>query len=940
MSTIKFFVRLNSNPLSNPYYIFSNNSGGVALNSTSQKLDLIKGNTYIFERSDSGHPFNIGDNYKQNNTGISINSTSGSDEVNGAGSIQNTQTLTFTIPNNYSGILKYYCFIHSSMIQSFNIINPPQAAPGLILVDGVVPNWMQPNYLEVSQNLIVPSGIVNNPGIHGFIGIHPGMPNENFKAWCSPTSAACQLGHLDNHGIFPPGTLSLPLGQDPNGFGDSLDAGVDKPFAIQTIAWDAGAYFADNLLDGPIHRLPVGLMNSNNVSDFGWHMNTNNLGRLGLSVPPMKGTKIQYIYEGLDNFYGTVGIKDMVALTYHSTNNNTNPVPPSCGRYYPQYWINQGYTDGTGANYDITATLNTIEYEISYNRSVMACTKGWALDIIPDKYVNLDNTPEEESNGQIYKFKNAGNNNETTDEEYIEHEHNPENPEGISQSLGHTVLIIGLIKYDSSANPYKGQTPATNLLIVRDNQPNTTRNVVVPFDNSLGGVGGSMWENLLATIYVNPMLNDNSGSPPGLLANYWNFGTTVSPPQNSASAAASNAATFGVNKGTITIAEELIIPASNNDIINFNADIKNIIINAPNPFTRRQRRHSIIDMIFANSNNSSKNEFKTKTEDLNLITSRSGVTTKTNVKVFKKDQTINLNNTLTSDIAVYANLDTSGDSVTFQNSQSETVTITQNISGSYDVTGEHTGVYHDGSMALIIGYNMEFGGVFINGEDSGESNSGGSNTGGSASSNGDPHIYPLYGSAYELPIKVSAYRMLQGKKLIMNASTRAIRPEERKEILSDFRMRIGKEPPKNLVTDGVFYNKIFVESDGNSFTYDFDTEISDVNEKSDYFYIKYKKPDIQEFSKDIQYGTVLRKVVEFSHSIYGSININLDYFSAPQTKYGIGITVNNSTGLSGLLICEYKCKLMECYKLKNNKFINSKHKIGINKSRMKYISKF
>ena len=36
-------------------------------------------------------------------------------------------------------------------------------------------------------------------------------------------------------------------------------------------------------------------------------------------------------------------------------------------------------------------------------------------------------------------------------------------------------------------------------------------------------------------------------------------------------------------------------------------------------------------MIFANLNNSSKNEFKTKTEDLNVVTSRSSITTKTNV---------------------------------------------------------------------------------------------------------------------------------------------------------------------------------------------------------------------------------------------------------------------------------------------------------------------
>jgi len=804
--------------------------------------------------------------------------------------------------------------------------------PGLRFVNGEVPNWMQPSYLEVSQNLITPPNLVNNPLNHPYKGFHTvsNNPNINFNAWCSPTAAACQLGHLDNYGIFPPGTLSIPIGLDPSGFGDHINAGINKPNAIDTIIWDTARYFGDNILDGPNNRLPIGLMHSNQTSDFGWCMNTNNLGMLGMGVPPMKGTKIQYIFEGLDYFYGTSGIKDMISLTYHqvnapnpSLNPPIYPVPPSMGRYYPQYWINNGFTDGSGSNYDPGSTLSTIEYEVSYNRTVIACLKGWNPISAGLADIQFTNTPEDNSPGKVYKFGAQQNLNEDTGEEYTDHDHednknNPENPERISQSLGHTVLIIGFIKHNSSANPLPGQ--GINWLIVRDNQNNTGRNVVVPFNNSLGAPGGSLWDNLLATIYVNPMLHNNNGSPPQLLVNYWKYGVGIG---NTASAsAASNASKNGVNKNTISIAEQTNI-TSTNDIIDLGDIIKNNIKHAPNVYTKRNRRHAILDMIFANPNNTSKNEFKTKTADLALTSIRPGVTTKTNVNVFKKNQTININTSLTSDTAVYANLDTSGDYVVLQNAQSQSVTVTQNISGEYDVTGAHTGNYKNGDIALIIGYNVEFGSVYINGD------------GGSGTSNGDPHIYPIYGKAYELPNKVTSYRMLQGDKLIVNASTRPVTPSESKEILSYYQATSQKNPPKNLVTSGVFYNKVYIKADGNSCIYDFDTNNFNILQHTgNYFFIEFSTPDKNEFSKEAQNGDCQRASLTFNHSVYGLVYLNLDHFDNPQLQCGVGVTINDTTNLSGLLVREYKCKSMECRKLKNTKKIECKSIVGKNKSLM------
>ena len=51
-----YYVRLNDNPFASPFYVFSNEVDGDAVS-----VSLAKGSTYTFIRTDSGHPFNIGD---------------------------------------------------------------------------------------------------------------------------------------------------------------------------------------------------------------------------------------------------------------------------------------------------------------------------------------------------------------------------------------------------------------------------------------------------------------------------------------------------------------------------------------------------------------------------------------------------------------------------------------------------------------------------------------------------------------------------------------------------------------------------------------------------------------------------------------------------------------------------------------------------------------
>ena len=172
---------------------------------------------------------------------------------------------------------------------------------------------------------------------------------------------------------------------------------------------------------------------------------------------------------------------------------------------------------------------------------------------------------------------------------------------------------------------------------------------------------------------------------------------------------------------------------------------------------------------------------------------------------------------------------------------------------------------------------------------------------------GDPHIFPLFGQSYELPNVVCAYRMLQGKDLVCNMSVRAITNEEQNEIKRYYEQETGKPVPDSLTTSGVFYEKLFLQCEGHTFTYDYD--------KCKGYHDKYfRSSTSQSASNQIGEKCSNKDVVKvtFTHSIHGKMTFNLCHFSNPQLKYGLGCSLKNSIGLSGLLIKESSCKHMQC----------------------------
>jgi hypothetical protein len=112
--TTDIFVRLTANPFSPPYYLFSYTENGDPVT-----LELIRGNTYTFTRtdSDSDHPFNIGSGWRAADPDLIVSSTGTRNTVGGVASIQRGQTLTVTIPSDFvRDTITYFCFPHSTMV--------------------------------------------------------------------------------------------------------------------------------------------------------------------------------------------------------------------------------------------------------------------------------------------------------------------------------------------------------------------------------------------------------------------------------------------------------------------------------------------------------------------------------------------------------------------------------------------------------------------------------------------------------------------------------------------------------------------------------------------------------------------------------------------------------------------------------------------------------
>ena len=160
---------------------------------------------------------------------------------------------------------------------------------------------------------------------------------------------------------------------------------------------------------------------------------------------------------------------------------------------------------------------------------------------------------------------------------------------------------------------------------------------------------------------------------------------------------------------------------------------------------------------------------------------------------------------------------------------------------------------------------------------------------------GDPHIVALNGQIYELPKNPGNYRMLQGKDLIVNTSTRKINSEEIKEIY-----RLEQKIKRALISDGCYYEKLFIKSDGHTLKYNFDT----------------KKI---ECSSNL-YFRANNNIISFINKKHGLIKLKIPQNNNIMMKNGFSLNIKGNNFISGLLVREYSIDSMKVDNIKDESY--------------------
>lgn len=354
-----------------------------------------------------------------------------------------------------------------------------QTKPPSVLVSGTAPDWNQPEFYANNGYITNPNDILDADTAY-YSG---NAPQANFRNWCAPTAAACQLGHLADTGRL--NTTGTPI------LNDGINAGsfqISNQHNASCAPWDSAPGWGDWMLDGPGYRAKAAATVANcTQADIGWWMNTNSMGQSGGTPGSTFGTTIQNIFSGLSDFYMHAGwtingTDTPIGIAYHKQAGVT-PNAPGSGILPPTI-------DNTAAELDEAQVLLAIKHEIDNNRAVLACFSGWNISTINSPAPAEDGV---ESDIHFYQMDGHQQSYDGLNEIYTD-----ENQVS-GEAIGHTVCVVGYIPAGGTIDP----TGNTEWLIVRDNDHNTPRNVAIPYNNVLTG-SRSAWNALLATVYANP----------------------------------------------------------------------------------------------------------------------------------------------------------------------------------------------------------------------------------------------------------------------------------------------------------------------------------------------------------------------------------------------------------------------------------------------------
>ena len=347
--------------------------------------------------------------------------------------------------------------------------------------------------------------------------------------------------------------------------------------------------------------------------------------------------------------------------------------------------------------------------------------------------------------------------------------------------------------------------------------------------------------------------------------------------------------------------------------------IKDMLSNALNNFDKRKKRRAALKLLF--SQNSTLKKMIIPKADLDLPDGFK----KSKALVVKAGETFNITD-LGSDEGFYSVLD-NGETFNIS-TENTTIKFTRNDDVNnnerYDVSA------NDWTNIVINSDKVINGGTFSDANKSGNLAPEDSVTidgrifiigsvadGGAAGSGGDPYIFPIKSNTpVKLPNKHATYRMFeQGTNYINGEVERAT--DEHKQRMVNYAKKITPVT-HNIVMDGYFYQKAFISAEGHKLTLDYSTKKATINEESiKFFNIRQSKKhfDCGEFKEDANCWTVGWTTKENK-----KIQVQLMFFPNPHIENGINVipaTLKNSTGL---IVDNFKPKLMELPCLTTEKF--------------------
>jgi hypothetical protein len=185
----------------------------------------------------------------------------------------------------------------------------------------------------------------------------------------------------------------------------------------------------------------------------------------------------------------------------------------------------------------------------------------------------------------------------------------------------------------------------------------------------------------------------------------------------------------------------------------------------------------------------------------------------------------------------------------------------------------------------------------------------------SASSSGDPYVTPFQGPQFKLPNREACYRLFEGVDVFINASVAQADATKGQSMVDYYRNTATAPdgtlaiPADRLVTDGYFYDSLFLCSEGNALLVDLENRTVRASTEG-YFAVCATNNN-----NNSHFGTAPKSEYEvaWSHPRLGEMAFRIAFYDNPQIDNGLSLSFRavQSEACVGLLMRNYRPRLME-----------------------------